>query len=619
MCGITGAIEHKDQSILDFSYGGQSHRDISFRGPDFYNYHVDCIDDWNVSCGHARLSIIDVSSNSNQPMVSSDGRFVLTYNGEIYNYKEIRSELISLGCSFNSSGDTEVLIEAWAKWGINCLNKFNGMFAFTILDRHLRKFFLVRDRFGVKPLLYGLQSNGNLVFSSSIYSVARQVSSDVDLVYCSTGLRYGFFEGNGNLSPFKNVKYVMPGTFLEFSLEANLTCEEHRWYSLETEVERVVSEMDCYSDEEMIARGKELLENATQLRLRSDVPLAVSLSGGIDSSAIAAISKLEVDNLVAFTFGSPTNKYSEGSLVNEFVKKKNIGIRFIDYNYSFNELGDLFDRTAAAQEAPFLGLSVLAQNELCKAVSQHGFRVLLGGQGADESFGGYRKFFFTAAKNALDEKRIPDFLGHLYSMGLLLLNGIGDYKTYWDQRNRYFNKYGRNIVSVNNLPFTYFNLLEHTSLCKRQISDIQNFSLPSLLRYEDRNSMNFSIETRLPFMDYRLIEFALALNDNMKIRCGFGKWALRQMIADNVPSDILNNRVKRGFDVTQNWIGLGVGQRIRTNLLDNKNKLGEYVADVSQLESVFTIENMCKDSKILNEAMILNFLVDPIKNRTFNC
>jgi asparagine synthase (glutamine-hydrolysing) len=613
MCGITGAIEFMEINHLDFKEGSDLHSYIASRGPDFYAYEEVDIDIYKVTLGHSRLAIIDLTSASNQPMWSVNGRFVITYNGEIYNYQEIKKELILLGYFFSTEGDTEVIIKAWEAWGQNCLSKFNGMFAFAILDKQSQELFLVRDRFGVKPLLYGYLASGQLLFSSSISAVAKQVGEEVDLEYCSIGLRYGFFEGNMNSSPFKKVKYVKPGSILKFTLKDKLITEEKVWYSLEEEVENKIVELINYSEEELIEKGKFLITDATSLRLRSDVPLAVSLSGGVDSSSIAAIAKFEVNNLVGFSYGSPENKKSEGPKVDRFVKEMGIDVHYIHPKYSSKDLGDLFDRVSAAQEAPFFGLSILAQQEVYKEVSQQGFKVLLGGQGGDEIFAGYKKFFFIALQNAWDKRKINDCISYLHSFGILLLQGMGDYKLYWQQRNRYIKKQGKDLILLNGLASDSVDLLEHTSLRKRQISDVQNYSIPSLLRYEDRNSMSFSIESRLPFMDYRLVEFAIALDDRMKIKNGYGKWALREIMRSTIPEFILNDRLKRGFDVTQDWINEGVGDRIRNNLLENKNKIKNYVSDFNELEKSLTIKNLSDNSNLLYEAMVLNFLVDPIK------
>jgi asparagine synthase (glutamine-hydrolysing) len=613
MCGITGAIEFNGINHLDFNKGSELHSYIASRGPDFYAYEEVDIDIYKVTLGHSRLAIIDLTSASNQPMWSVNGRFVITYNGEIYNYEEIKKELILLGYFFSTEGDTEVIIKAWEAWGQNCLSKFNGMFAFAILDKQSQELFLVRDRFGVKPLLYGYLASGQLLFSSSISAVAKQVGEEVDLEYCSIGLRYGFFEGNMDSSPFKKVKYVKPGSILKFTLKDKFITEEKVWYSLEEEVEKKVVELINYSEEELIEKGKFLITDATSLRLRSDVPLAVSLSGGLDSSSIAAIAKFEVNNLVGFSYGSPENKKSEGPKVDRFVKEMAIDIHYINPKYSSKDLGDLFDRVSAAQEAPFFGLSILAQQEVYKEVNQQGFKVLLGGQGGDEIFAGYKKFFYIALQNSWDKRKINDCISYLHSFGILLLQGVGDYKFYWQQRNRYIKKQGKDLILLNELASDSVDLLENTSLRKRQISDLQNYSIPSLLRYEDRNSMSFSIESRLPFMDYRLVEFGIALDDRMKIKNGYGKWALREIMRPTIPEFILNDRLKRGFDVTQDWIKEGVGDRIRNNLLENKNKVKNYVSDFNKLEESLTVKNLSNNTNLLYEAMVLNFIVDPIK------
>ena len=402
MCGITGAIELKKINNYNFNSGSDMHKYISSRGPDFFNRAVFDVGKYTVSLAHSRLAIIDLTNDSNQPMRSADGRFTLTFNGEIYNYKEVRDELISLGLTFSTKGDTEVLLSAWLMWGEKSLSKLNGMFAFAIFDLEKNELFLVRDRFGVKPLLYSTLDGDELLFSSSIASVAKYAGNDVDLQYCSTGLRYGFFEGNGNLSPFKNVKYVLPGTYLKFSIGSRLELTEAIWYSLDEEVTKKSEQLLNCTESELIEMGYELLSNSTELRLNSDVPLAISLSGGVDSSSIAMLAKKYTNSLTGFCYGFPGNLKSEGPLVERFIKEKEIDIHYIQPKYSAKELGDLFDRTMAAQEAPFFGLSIMAQQEVYRVVHENGFKVLLGGQGGDEIFAGYRKFFFVALRNAMN-------------------------------------------------------------------------------------------------------------------------------------------------------------------------------------------------------------------------
>lgn len=614
MCGITGAIEFKRSQNFDFNEGSDLHNYIRRRGPDYYAVEKTEYADWSVTLAHSRLAIIDLSGASNQPMISEDERYTITFNGEIYNYQEIREELIANGFTFRTKGDTEVLLRAWECWGEECLNKLNGMFVFGMFDKIKGEFYLVRDRFGVKPLIYTF-FDGQLLFSSSIASVAKQINQDIDLEYCSSGIRFGFFEGYEDRTPFKNVKYLLPGSLMKCKLEGELKIEIKTWYSLEEQVAKKRKELEALSSDELIFQGKALLENSIKIRLRSDVPLAISLSGGVDSSSIAAITAKEVDHLMAFSYGAPDHPKSEGPIINKFAKDKNINVEYIHHSYNAQEMGNIYDQTMEAQESPFLGLSIIAQHEVYKQVKERNIKVLLGGQGGDEIFAGYRKFFVVALKKAIEKKEILPGLQYFHSLVLMLLFETQQIKTYWNEKNRYLKTTGKDTVFLDCLPEISLNLFENSSLSDRQISDIQKYSIPSLLRYEDRNSMYFSIESRLPFMDYRLVEFALALPDWLKIKHGYGKWILREMMKKDVPGYILKNRLKRGFDVTQNWVNDGVGERIKSNILERKDKVKDFVSDFNQLENSLSIKNL-NNSNILNEAIMLDFLIDPIKKPT---
>lgn len=614
MCGITGAIEFKRSQNLNFEEGSDLHNYIRRRGPDYYGVEKTEYEGWSVTLAHSRLAIIDLSGASNQPMISHDDRYTITFNGEIYNYQEIREELISNGFTFRTTGDTEVLLRAWECWGEGCLDRLNGMFVFGLFDKIKGEFYLVRDRFGVKPLIYTF-FDGQLLFSSSIASVAKQINQEIDLEYCSSGIRFGFFEGYEDRTPFKNVKYLLPGSLMKCTLDGELKIEIKSWYSLEEQVAKKRKELESLSSDELISQGKALLESSTKIRLRSDVPLAISLSGGVDSSSIAAITAKEVDHLMAFSYGAPDHPKSEGPIINKFAKDKNINVEYIHHSYTPDEMGNIYDQTMEAQESPFLGLSIIAQHEVYKQVKERNIKVLLGGQGGDEIFAGYRKFFLVALKKAIEKKEILPGLQYFHSLALMLIFETKQIKTYWNEKNRYLKTTGKDTSFLDCLPNISLNLFENTSLSNRQISDIEKYSIPSLLRYEDRNSMYFSIESRLPFMDYRLVEFALALPDLLKIKHGYGKWILREMMKKDVPGYILKNRLKRGFDVTQNWVNDGVGERIQSNILENKNKVKDFVSDISRLEDALTIKNL-NNSNILNEAIMLDFLIDPIKKPT---
>jgi asparagine synthase (glutamine-hydrolysing) len=453
-----------------------------------------------------------------------------------------------------------------------------------------------------------------MLFSSSISALANQINATVDLTYCASGIKFGFFEGNGCRSPFKEIKYVSPGSFVKFSLGEIISMETTQWYSLSDEVEKRVFETSLLSNYEIEDRIRFLLDDAVKIRLHCDVPVAVSLSGGVDSSSIAAIASAYTCGFKAFSYSSPNMNKSEGPFVERFINEKNIPIEYIYPDYNKSELGDLFDRTCRAQEAPFLGLSIMAQQEIYRVVKSRGYRVLLGGQGGDEIFAGYRKFILIALKNSLQSRNFESFFNQLISLSSVILYGIQDIGLNVRQSHRYFKSGGRTISLINCLPEFSEDLITNKTLRERQILDIQNFSLPSLLRYEDRNSMSNSIESRLPFMDYRLVEFALSISDALKIKSGYGKWILRKSMSHYVPKFILENRNKRGFDVSQNWIIGGVGDRIRDNLLSNLSKTKEFLHDGTNLEIMITKENLKNNTNLLNEAMMLNFLIEPVKN-----
>ncbi|SFK49754.1 asparagine synthase (glutamine-hydrolysing) [Rhodanobacter glycinis] len=548
-------------------------------------------------------------------MRDRDSDWLITYNGEIFNYLELRRELISLGRVFESDSDTEVLLQAWAQWGVEALSRLNGMFAFAVFNKRTGELWLVRDRYGVKPLLWGRLPNGGLVFSSSVASVATDVGAEIDLDYCARGARYKAFELPESGAPFRQVHAVPPGCWVKVQIsDAGLDVTEGQWYDLRHAVVKRAATLTSCTDQQLLEECRLVLESAVQLRLRSDVPLAVSLSGGLDSSSIAALASRRVADLKGFTYGAPDAAESEGPVVADFAKRVGIGAEFIWPKFDANELDALLERTFVSQEAPFGGLSVLAQNEVFRTVHQAGFKVLLGGQGGDESFAGYRKFFVVALRDALSRHDPRGAVHFAWSLGLMLLHEARQARMYWQGLSRYSNR----------RPFE-FQLLDWqspainlwgdggTALSVRQIEDVQRWSIPSLLRYEDRNSMSHGLETRLPFMDYRLVELALALPARLKIAKGFGKWALRSIDKGTVPDFIRLNRRKRGFDVTQSWIEGGIGASLRRRIQDHRGALAAHLKPKLDIDRHLTNERLSNDRNLLDEALMLAWLAEPVR------
>ena len=613
MCGIVGLITTASQSgfLSDPTNIIKSGlRAINSRGPDSRGLLASKCGKFDVNIGHTRLSIMDLSDAGSQPM--DDGRYVLSYNGEVYNFVEIREELRGLGHIFLSNSDTEVIFKSWMEWGVGCLEKFNGMFAFAMLDRVEQKIWLVRDRFGVKPIFWSQSDRTSFIFSSSSAFLAQTLLFGPDLGYCGSAIRYKVFETSDRRSAYQCVNSVGAGCFLVLDLAKNdLSPCETVWYDLESSYRNSNQEIFSLSHAELSQKCISLLEDAVKIRLRSDASVAVSLSGGIDSSSIAAIAAREMTHLEGFSFGSPQDFNSEGPLVDRFAKDKGIAVEYIYPNYSKNELVDLLEKVCLAQEAPFSGLSVMAQSEVYKRVNQKGFKVLLGGQGGDEAFGGYRKFFLIAIRSALKARNVTDSLSYILSLLSMLAAEYSQKHIYLSALKRYSGQRedGNRILNFTSIPINLWGKSD-LSFSERQIEDIRDWSIPSLLRYEDRNSMFYSVESRLPFMDYRLVELALSLPARLKIKNGYGKWILRDAIKNYVPDAIRLNRQKRGFDVTQTWLRDGLALGIRETLLDNKSLIKEYFLEKIDAEKILTEASLTKNPLLLDEAIMLFWLVN---------
>jgi asparagine synthase (glutamine-hydrolysing) len=322
-----------------------------------------------------------------------------------------------------------------------------------------------------------------------------------------------------------------------------------------------------------------------------------------------------VDQLRGFTYGAPHAELSEGPTVRAMSEKIGVDVTYVWPHYGEAALGDALDRTMAFQEAPFSGLSLLAQNEVFRSVRLADFKVLLGGQGGDESFAGYRKFFIVAMREAMRRKEPWNTVNAVHSFALMLIHEAGQARRYWSNLNRYRNRKedGFRLLNWTSKSENLWGGSDRT-LSGRQIDDVLQWSLPTLLRYEDRNSMGYGVESRLPFMDYRLLELAVALPARLKIRNGYGKWALRRMTAGVVPDIVRLNRRKRGFDVTQAWVKEGIGARLRRTICDNRSLLSDHLLPGADLDRKLSDEALSNDSNLLDEALMLAWLTKPVRS-----
>lgn len=564
MCGIAGSLGqapsqadgvHAIQSILASQYR---------RGPD-HQQLVEQVKD-KLIFGHNRLSILDLDPRSNQPF--EDKKNLLVYNGEVYNFLELKAELTLRGHHFQTTSDTEVILKAYREWGLKAFEKFNGMFAFALYDAEKDQTVLVRDRYGVKPLFYHFE-NGALRFASNAKALARTVGAQVNWDYLNLGLAYDLYEGITQETAFEGVRSLPPGQVLVFK---NGQIRFERFYDLSARVEKLREELKELSEFQLVVRLRELLLSAVQVRLRSDVPVTLSLSGGLDSGICAALMReASGKSFEAFTFAQSDLKGSESALAAKTAKQLGIGLKYA--HLQPQNLSEIFWSTMDAQNVPFAHPTVMAQNRVFQFIQQGAYKVAIGGQGADEAFAGYRKFQLFYLKELMKTSQYKKLSHEGVGVARTLLSEMGSPQRYLYYLMRFRKKdAGHFALKRGSTPAPP---ARNTSLLfERQILDVEAFSLPTLLRYEDSNSMHYSIESRMPFLDYRVMEFGLALPAHMKVRNGFGKWLLRKVAEEFLPSEIVWARNKRAFSLDQSWwLRNGLGGEIERALSESREQL----------------------------------------------
>ncbi len=544
-----------------------------------------------VVLGHNRLSIIDLTATGDQPMWDIDHQVCIVFNGEIYNYVELREQLLARGHRFNGTSDTEVLLEAFKEWGAEMLPRLNGMFAFGLFDTRDETLHLVRDRFGVKPL-YVAAHGPDLYFASTPRPIAEALGLDLDPDYLATGVRYGLYE-HDEAAPYRGMRALAPAHSMSVRVAGGrLETALSPFYQLEARVGALAGDLAGISVREAAERLDALLDDAVRIRLRSDVPVAVSLSGGLDSSTVAAIAAGHPnDGLRGFTFGEPGAAASEGPLVKGFSDKAGIDVTFIWP--TVDEICETYPQVVAAQAGPFPSATIIAQYLVFRRCRSDGFKVLLGGQGGDEAFMGYHKFQVFYFRRLVRQRRFARALAYAATLLPTVVAERGLWTQTWRARHRYLRASG--LSSALRLPDSGLRIgySPDEPLWTRQATDVKLASLPTLLRYEDSNSMGNSVESRLPFVDYRVVEFGLALPDSLKLRAGRGKWIVRHTIGDRLPTAIRDARYKIGFDVQQAaWIDGGLGETIRSALKRNSDSLACHLQPGSRIDELFTNDRL---------------------------
>jgi asparagine synthase (glutamine-hydrolysing) len=545
MCGIAGLVARRPTVSLHSMITEMTAR-VRHRGPDDGGDYID----GRVAFGHRRLSIIDLSQCGHQPMIDASSRYVITYNGEIYNYLALRAELSAMGQVFHSDCDTEVILAAYAAWGQDCLDRFNGMWAFAIHDRVRGVVFAARDRFGVKPFHYIL-TDQCFAFGSEISQLlpllpAVTVNCGMLSDYLLTGVRTPTAD-----TFFDRVHMLPAGHLLEYDV-AEDSYRIQQFYNL---LDHVTTEPE--SDAAALTKVPALLEDAVRLRLRSDVPVGTCLSGGVDSSSIALIAArlnrtASSSAFSAVTAVSEQERDNEEHYAEEVVRAG--GLHWVRTRPEYHDFRRLVPLVIRHQEEPFATPSICMQAFVMQAARENGVVVLLDGQGADEVLLGYNRYYacyamtlwrqngplaalsgMRAATRCSEDMTPPRLAAYL---AFHLIPGLR--REYYRLRAGYLKSHA--------MP-TWIN--DFATGCRDsrslQALEIGQTMLPELLRYEDRNSMAFSIETRLPFLDYRLVEYAVGLALSLKMRDGWTKWVLRQALSDTLPPGIGWRRRKIGF------------------------------------------------------------------------
>ncbi len=521
-----------------------------------------------VALGHRRLAIVDLSAHGHQPMSYRD-RYWITFNGEIYNHIELRQELGSLGHRFSSHSDTEVILAAYSQWGTRCLEKFNGMWGLAILDRETGSLFLARDRFGIKPLYYR-HANGRFAFASEIkaFSALRDWSPRVDRQQFMDFLVWGVIDHTPD-TMFIGVRQLPAGHYLLIdssafvegrpSEAAAIAVAPVCWYSLPPSNPAAPSQ----PVEELLAA----VEDSVRLRLRADVTVGSCLSGGLDSSAIVCLmarllaSAGVSGTLKTFTSRSPDPQFDESEYASAVVSASGAEGRFVTPTPEI--LMEDLDRLIWHQDAPVITGSTIAQWMIFREARQNGVIVMLDGQGADEILCGYRGFFgsylatlarkghyLAWCREALAMRRESSFspfrsLG--YTAAYLrpeLVSWLGrfDRRAYSDRKWISASRQSAFDADPVRALGGRANIVRDMS-----IAQITATNLPMLLHWEDRNSMAFSVEARVPFLDYRVVELCLRMPDAAKLGGGIAKSVLRKSMKGIVPEKVLNRRDKMGF------------------------------------------------------------------------
>lgn len=555
MCGISGYItknEYNEELITKMT------DKINYRGPNSFGYNQEvCSDKTYLALGHRRLAIVDLSELGHQPMEDEQKSLIIVFNGEVYNFKELKSELIERGWLFKSQTDTEVIMYAYKQWGKRCFEKFNGMFAIAIFDRMNQELILSRDRLGVKPLYYYINDD-SFVFGSELKCIMEypEFEKKINIDAVSEFIANSFISGEKTI--FQNTYKLLPGCLVSIK---NFRVEAEAYWNIEEVLKK--QSVDSYSEYKSCVHN--LLKDAIGKRMISDVPIGAFLSGGVDSSLIVALmqeqSKVPVNT---FSIGFDEEKYNEANYAKKIAA--HLGTQHTELYLSIDDAKQYIKKISKFYDEPFADSSQLPMMMVSQLASQF-VTVVLSGDGGDELFCGYEhyvnslkyqkykpvaKIMNCAFKKFKLEKRILSWNRKIFKLSLMnsdnsIINADYLYSKYYIEKlikNKY--KYNERYFIANNM--------EKNIQKKNMIKDILTYLPDDILTKVDRASMAYSIEARTPILDYRIVEIALQSKLEYNYENNVTKRVLRDILYEYVPKEMIE-RPKQGFSIPVNkWI-----------------------------------------------------------------
>lgn len=566
MCGIAGLIDNKkhrsDLQILTKMTDALFHR-----GPDSSGYFFEGLGSSKVGLGNRRLSILDLSIKGHQPM--SFNHLTMVYNGEVYNFKEIRSELEKLGFGFDSNSDTEVILKAYYKWGSEAVHRFNGMFAIAIFDSQKKTLTLIRDRAGIKPL-YWYQKDGLFMFASELKSFHQHPMFIKELNHDGLALflQYGYIPQPHTI--FKYTHKLQAGYVLVLNIK-NSQCNIKKYWDV----------VDCYNQPKLIISEKEamdeterLLKSASEYRMAADVPVGIFLSGGYDSSTVTALLQSErTKKLKTFSIGFLEKKFNEAHHAKKVAEY--LGTDHTEYYCSHRDVLDILPKLSEIWDEPFADNSVIPTTLVSK-LARDQVTVSLSADGGDELFGGYDKYvqatyyyelfnkiparnLFTKILGMISPKKIGldlliDNFSYKYHQALSIISAGSQNKVMQALQKFLTDSELMDLVKFKTGSIkTDFDDVLHfkghlSDIDKMMAIDFKTYQLDNILTKVDRATMFVSLEGREPLLDYRLIEFVARLDSALKINQGNKKYMLKQIAHKYLPKEIMN-RPKMGFNV----------------------------------------------------------------------